>query len=135
MKAKIFIDQDAALKAGVNNFGGYVIEFDPADLTQAQRDELATCTFRDSVYDTNSLIGVNFKSAIPYPNLEALVSVIEARIAYKAKRAEEEKAKAKEAYQNRYNHLVKWVNNPDYNWVREIHMGYEVNIPYFDESN
>ena len=116
MKAKIFIDQDEALKAGVDNFGEYIVEFGPSELTQAQRDELATCSADNGVYCTsriNSESGNFFKSRVPYSNLEALVSVIDARIAYKIKKEEEEKEAHKQKCQEEEAKIAKWISEPN----------------------
>lgn len=51
MKAIINIDKKVALLAGVNNFGDYEIEFDPADLTPEQREELLLSETKSSTGD------------------------------------------------------------------------------------
>lgn len=51
MKAIINIDKKVALLAGVNNFGEYEIEFDPADLTPEQREELLLSETKGSTGD------------------------------------------------------------------------------------
>jgi hypothetical protein len=100
MKAIIFIDTREAVLAGVNNAGEYTIEFDPADLSQPQRDELAESSFRKSqVFIAYKGIGLSdeFTGGVQ-PNIDTLRNTLDARIAArKEKAAEEAEKKAKEA--------------------------------------
>jgi len=54
MKAKIYVDAKTAVAAGLNNVGEYVIDFDPAELAEAHRAELATCEL-DKKFKNNKI--------------------------------------------------------------------------------
>ena len=51
MKALIRIDMQAALKRGSNKYGEFTIEFDPAELTEQQRELLSKMSVKDGAFD------------------------------------------------------------------------------------
>lgn len=88
MKAKINVDQNTALQAGKDTYGDIVIDFDPAELSPAQRAEIATCCLdNDKAYDVSyvqdSLPGI-YIDKIACADVTALISILDERIAKKS---------------------------------------------------
>jgi hypothetical protein len=95
MKAKIMIDKSAALIAGLDNQGEYVIDFDPSDLTLEQRQELAKSGEKDGVYLPYMIGGTYYThlyTNITTPDIDALRAIIDRRIAER----KDQEAKQKE---------------------------------------
>lgn len=91
--------QEAALLAGSNITGKQMIEFDPAELTQSQREELAKSEMKDGIWQADACRdGRNYLryygKTISVADIDALRSVLDERIAEREKKAGEEKAKA-----------------------------------------
>lgn len=84
MEAQIKITKTAAIKAGKDMAGVHRVDFDPADLTQGQRDELAKLVRGDEV--------VVEIGQVPIPDqvtAETLKSILDVRIAEVEKRRRE----------------------------------------------
>ena len=133
MKAIIHIDKTAALKAGVDSDGGeHVVVFDPADLSQAQRDELALSLVSAAAYN-NPLYGVFRASKDPdngsivapaiRADLETLKMLLDTRI----KIRHERKIKKKEERRERLETFLK-ADISDCYWLT----GYEVKLRHAD---
>jgi len=105
MKALIYIDAAAAVKAGFDNQGEYVIDFNPADLSKVQREELAQCPQRGKIFRTFNELSdqKDFGTGVVNPDLDALKKVLDAkiklRIQNEKQKAETQKKLAKELQQ------------------------------------
>jgi len=107
MKARIHIDQEKALKIGNNQSGTIEIDFDPADLTQGQRNELAN----DWAWEAGR--GKVFKAGIAgIADLETLKKLIDERIANREKNNAEKKVKAEQDATKIDAAVLKWIKLP-----------------------
>jgi hypothetical protein len=140
MKAIIFIDTKEAMLAGVNNTGEYTIEFNPAELSHPQRDELANSNFGDNrAFIAYKGIGLSGEfTGGTQPDIDTLRSTLNARIiARKAKETEEAETKAKETEIN-LSKIKEWVaSNPENRvecttkgWTRDRSMQWYVKWPH-----
>ena len=111
MKAIIRVDQKTALKAGLDNQGDYTIDFIPAELTQDQREELATCATKDGAYIVNSSLRTDLPG-IAAPTLENLHLLIDARIKLRQKNEEENAEKEKKRQADGLENAERWLNWP-----------------------
>ena len=128
MKAIITVSRNEALKSGLNNEGDYIVEFNPADLTQEQREELALSGVSNdsgAYYVNHGLFlgSSKFDKMIPpvaTADVETMKTLLDARIkARAAKEAEKAKAKAKEL-ESIIRDLTKWVNAPENEWLHNF---------------
>jgi len=99
MKTIIQINKTDALKAGLDNQGDYALDFDPAEVTQEQRDELAssdTTSYNHQhphTWIANRAINNNIHAGgVAVPDLAALRTLLDARIARRAGLVAEAKA-------------------------------------------
>lgn len=126
MKAIIFIDTKEAMLAGVNNTGEYTIEFNPAELSHPQRDELAKSNFRDNeTFIAYKIIGLldQFTGGVQ-PDIDTLRNTLDARIAARKEKAEEEALeKTKEAEINLKN-IEEWSASDAENRIEYVTAGW-----------
>lgn len=101
MKAKIWVDKDAAVIAGVNNYGWYFVEFDPAEFTPEQREELIKSKQDDNAYLINRGVYDSYGSSVDImktaiADFETMKKMLDLRISIKAERKIKWDMKAKE---------------------------------------
>lgn len=125
MKAIINVDPRAALQRGLNNQGDYEIEFAPADLTEAQRNELARRPVQNGAFIANER---GDGLAIATADIDALKMILDERIASKLQRdlehaeaaarelAEAERRAAIWAAEPAENHVVRGLSHYGWRW-------------------
>ena len=117
MKAQIYIESKNALLAGINNQGGYFVDFDPADLTPEQRQTLSECGIDSETgayrthYKDNYRKG-DWGAGIVVPDLDALRAVLDARKAALDAKAAEKAAKDAEEEAQCLAAAAKWAASP-----------------------
>ena len=123
MKAIITIRESDALAAGINNQGEYEIEFDPADLTQEQREELLhseQSSFNEKYewqankgdspgpyYDVSSIVKP------VRPDLETLKALLDARIIRRVEVLAKIEKEKQTKTDNDLKNIEKWMSNPE----------------------
>jgi len=117
MKAIITIDRNHALQAGVDNEGDYTLTFSPADLTPAQRAELAECPVRDGAYRLDEYIyehgiGGHIPPAVTVPDLAAMRTLLDARIASRAEMVERRRVELVELRAQAAERIAAWAEGP-----------------------
>ena len=113
MKASIDVSAKEALKLGLDNTGIYVIDFNPADLTEPQRIELSLSRFtKEAFYVNYEITGIN-SSDIPYvgkADLETLKYLLDIRIFSRAKRIADDIAYEAEKKKETIAAIIDWMN-------------------------
>lgn len=127
MNAAIFIEETQALLAGRNEWGNIIIDFNPADLNQAQREELARC---DKVYLPKKAIGdqehffspnyrhdglSTIKPAVA--DFETLELLLNDRIENRAKREKEKIEKEIQIAKTNVERIEQWAAQPIENCI------------------
>jgi hypothetical protein len=146
MKATITINKKDALLAGFNNEGKYDIEFDPADLTEEERNELVNCDFNvtRSVVPQNATSGYTYKSewgpALDtihrpiVPTIDEIKKVLRDRIRVRKELEKIEAALIEKQWADNVSNAVKWSNMPPEKRIEKQHyMGsfqYFVSFPF-----
>lgn len=117
MKASIDVCQATALKLGLDNTGIYVIDFNPADLTTEQREELSKSKIIDGAFCSNhnhshgEIQSYELKR-VGKPDFETLKSIIDERIFLKKEKERKQIDREKKAYDETVEKLTRWVQKP-----------------------
>ena len=123
MKTIITIRESDALAAGINNQGEYLIEFDPADLTQEQREELLHSE-QSSFNNKYEWMANKGDSPGPYydvsnivkpvrPDLETLKALLDARIIRRVEVLAKIEKEKQTKTDNDLKNIEKWMSNPE----------------------
>jgi len=124
MKATITIDKKDALLAGLNNEGKYDVEFDPADLTKEEREELAGCfnVTRDvvpkNVYPRGYTFKSEWKPALDTihkpvaPTVDEMRKVLNDRIRVRKELEKIEVELARKVWGQNVSRAVEWAESP-----------------------
>ena len=142
MKASIDVSAKEALKLGLDNTGIYVIDFNPADLTEPQRIELSLSRFTKEAFHVNyEITGIN-SSDIPYvgkADLETLKYLLDIRIFSRAKRIADDIAYKAKKKKETIAAIIDWTNKIPEDRIREddfVHISgvSDSDLPkYYDE--
>jgi hypothetical protein len=111
MKAVLDVDQNAALLAGKNSYGKKEVEFDPADLTEEERDVLAKSRIEDGKYilyaRASSYNVPDYK--ISEANTETLRHVIAFTAEYRKDKAQREADEKRKAIEREDENRKRWI--------------------------